>query len=187
MMTGIAVSGMMLTLASASMAMSAMDRMFTTKAAQGGLAEVKTSKMAMRKTHNRHVLMVARRMVKEHSAANAELKDVVKRKGMALPSDTDPKHRAALARLSRLSGTAFDKAYMAGQEKDHAATVKLFQNEIVYGQDRDVSAFASKNLPTIQDHTRMIFQVGSNLGVHSAVMPKLKPAMMPSSMGGRHM
>ena len=164
-----------------------MDKLFAMKAAQGGIAEVKTSRLAVQKTHNKQVLMVARRMIKEHSAANEELKTVAQDKGMALPSDTDPKHKAALAKLSRLSGRAFDKAYMAGQEKDHAATVKLFENEIATGQDKDVTAFASKNLPTIEDHTRMIFQVGSNIGVHAAMMPKLKPALMPGSMNGKNM
>jgi putative membrane protein len=164
-----------------------MDRQFMTKAAQGGIAEVETSQLALRKTSNRQVRNVARRMIREHSAANEELKTVAQDKGVALPSETDAKHRAALRRLSGLSGAAFDRAYMAGQEKDHAATVKLFQSEIATGIDKDVTAFASKNLPTIEDHTKMIFQVGSNLGVHSTVMPALKGGMMPSSMNGKHM
>ena len=106
---------------------------------------------------------------------------------MALPTDTDAKHKAAYAKLSRLSGTAFDKAYMAGQEKDHAATVKLFESEIAKGQDKDLSGFASKNLPAIEDHTKMIFQVGSSLGVHAVPMPALKSGMMPGSMSGKNM
>jgi len=164
-----------------------MDKLFAVKAAQGGIFEVQSSQIALNKTHNNQVRMVARRMVKEHSAANNELKTVAQDKRMTLPTETDPKHRAVVARLRRLSGTAFDKAYMASQESAHAATVKLFENEIATGQDKDVTAFASKNLPTIEDHTRMIFQVGSNLGVHSTTMPKLKPAMMPSSMSGKNM
>ncbi len=193
-MTAAVAAGMMLT--GAAMAQTTtkndpkptgMDKMFAMKAAQGGIAEVKTSQLAVQKTHNKRVMMVAKRMIKEHSAANEELKTVAQDKGMTLPSDTDPKHKAALAKLSRLSGAAFDKAYMAGQEKDHAATVKLFENEIATGQDKDVTAFASKNLPTIEDHTRMIFQVGSSLGVHSTTMPKLKPALMPGSMNGKNM
>lgn len=182
-----AASGLLLTLAGAAMAVSPMDKMFATKAAQGGIAEVKTSELAVQKTHNKQVMMVAKRMIKEHSAANEELKTVAQDKSMTLPADTDPKHKAALAKLSRLSGAAFDKAYMAGQEKDHAATVKLFENEIATGQDKDLSGFASKNLPNIEDHTRMIFQVGSSLGVHSTMMPKLKPALMPGSMNGKNM
>jgi putative membrane protein len=195
-MMAVAATSVLLTLAGSAFAKTTakkdprptgMDKLFAVKAAQGGIFEVQSSQIALNKTHNNQVRMVARRMVKEHSAANNELKTVAQDKRMTLPTETDPKHRAVVARLRRLSGTAFDKAYMASQESAHAATVKLFENEIATGQDKDVTAFASKNLPTIEDHTRMIFQVGSNLGVHSTTMPKLKPAMMPSSMSGKNM
>lgn len=191
-----AAAGLALTLAGAAGAQTTtrndpsptgMDKMFSMKAAQGGIFEVKSSSMALNKTQNKQVMMVAKRMVKEHSAANAELKTVAQDKGMTLPADTDAKHKAILAKLHGLSGKSFDKAYMASQEAAHADTVKLFENEISTGQDKDVTAFASKNLPNIEDHTRMIFQVGSNLGVHSTMMPKLKPALMPSSMNGKNM
>ena len=164
-----------------------MDKMFAMKAAQGGIFEVASSQMALNKTRNKQVMMVARRMVKEHSAANAELKTVAQDKKMSLPTQTDPKHKAIIAKLRGLSGTSFDKAYMASQETAHAATVKLFENEIATGNDKDVTAFASKNLPTIEDHTKMIFQVGSNLGVHATAMPVLKAPLMPSSMSGKNM
>lgn len=182
-----AAVGLVLSLASAAFAVSSMDKQFAVKAAQGGIAEVKTSELALQKTHNKQVRRVAQRMVKEHTAANEELKSVAQNKHMALPSDTDPKHKAAYAKLTRLSGAAFDKVYMAGQEKDHAATVKLFEAEIATGEDKDISGFASKNLPTIEDHTKMIFQVGSNLGVHAVPMPVLKTGQMPSSMNGQNM
>ncbi len=187
LIAGAVASGLILTLANAASAVSPMDKMFATKAAQGGIAEVKTSELAVHKSHNRHVLAVARRMVKEHTAANEELITVAEDKKMSLPKDTDAKHKAAYAKLARLSGAAFDRAYIAGQEMDHAATVKLFEDEIASGEDKDISAFASKNLPTIEDHTKMIFQVGSNLGVHAVTMPKLKSGMMPSSMSGKNM
>ena len=196
MAAAFAAAGMALTLAGAASAQTTtkhdpaptgMDKLFSMKAAQGGIFEVKSSSMALNKTKNKQVMMVARRMVKEHTAANEELKTVAQDKGMTLPADTDPKHKAILAKLSGLSGSAFDKSYMASQEAAHAATVKLFETEIATGQDKDVTAFASKNLPTIEDHTKMIFQVGSNLGVHSTMMPKLKPALMPGSMSGKNM
>ena len=126
-------------------------------------------------------------MVKEHSAANAELKTVAQDTKVMLPKDTDAKHKAIIAKLSGLSGSAFDKAYMASQETAHADTIKLFQNEISMGKSTGFTAFASKNLPTIEDHTKMIFQVGSMMGVHATMMPMLKPALMPSSMSGKNM
>ena len=183
----LAAAGLMISLAGPAAAQGSMDRMFATKAAQGGMAEIMDSQLALNKSHNSLVRSVASRMIKEHTAANEELKAVAERKAMALPKQTDPMHKRAHAKLARLSGTSFDRAYIAGQEKDHAATVKLFQKEIALGQDKDLSSFAAKNLPTIQDHTMMIFQVGSSLGVYAVPMPTLKTGLMPTSMSGKNM
>ena len=187
MLTGAAAAGMLLTAGAAMAAMTPMDTQFAMKAAQGGIFEVKSSQIALTKTHNVRVMNVARRMVKEHSAANAELKTVAQDNGTALPTKTDPMHQAIISKISGLSGTAFDKAYMAFQEKAHADTVKLFEKEISMGKSAGFTAFASKNLPEIEDHTKMIFQVGSGLGVHATAMPVLKPALMPSDMSGKNM
>ena len=54
---------------------------------------------------------------------------------MTLPADTDPMHKAVIAKLSGLSGTAFDKAYMGSQEKAHTDTVNLFEKEISMGKN----------------------------------------------------
>ena len=186
-LAGAAVSGLLLSMAGAAMANAdATDLKFAKMAAQGGLFEVKSSEIALKKTHNMQVMNVARRMVKEHSAANAELMTVAQDNKMTLPAETDPKHQAIIAKLSGLSGAAFDKAYMASQETAHTQTVALFEKEISMGKNTGLTAFASKNLPTIEDHTKMIYQVGSNMGVHADKMPVLKPAMMPSDMSGKN-
>lgn len=184
-----------LTLASAGMAqtttktnrLNALDKKFMTTAAQGGLFEVHSSEIALKKTKNPHVLAVAKRMIKDHSAANKELATVAQDVKYTLPKETDAKHLAAMSKMKGLSGTAFDKYYIAQQETAHAATVKLLQYEIAHGLDKDVTAFATKNLPGIEEHTQMIFQVGSNMGVNAVPKPALKGGMMPSSMSGKHM
>ena len=187
-LAGAAGAALLLTLAGSGMAaVSPMDKMFATKAAQGGLFEVKSSEIALKKTHNMQVMNVAKRMVKEHSAANAELKTVAQDNGTPLPAETDPMHKAIISKLSSLSGAAFDKAYMGSQETAHTDTVKLFEKEIAMGKSAGFTAFASKNLPEIEDHTKMIYQVGTNLGVHASTMPALKPAMMPTDMSGKNM
>ena len=187
MITGAAVSGLMLVAGAALANADAMDLKFAKMAAQGGIFEVKSSQIALQKTHNMQVMNVARRMVKEHSAANAELKTVAQDNKMTLPTDTDPMHKAVISKISGLSGAAFDKAYMASQEKAHTQTVELFEKEISTGKNAGLTAFASKNLPEIEDHTKMIYTVGTNLNVHAAKMPALKPAMMPSDMSGKNM
>ncbi len=187
LMTGAVVSGLMLVAGAALANADAMDLKFAKMAAQGGIFEVKSSQIALQKSQNPQVLNVAKRMVKEHSAANAELKTVAQDNKMTLPADTDPMHKAVISKISGLSGAAFDKAYMGSQEKAHTDTVGLFEKEISMGKNAGLTAFASKNLPEIEDHTKMIYQVGSNLGVHAAKMPALKPAMMPSDMSGKNM
>ena len=186
-MTGAAVSGLMLAAGAALANADAMDLKFAKMAAQGGIFEVKSSQIALQKSQNPQVLNVAKRMVKEHSAANAELKTVAQDNKMTLPMETDPMHKAVISKISGLSGAAFDKAYMGSQEKAHTDTVKLFESEISTGKNAGLTAFASKNLPEIEDHTKMIYTVGTNLGVHASKMPAMKPAMMPSDMSGKNM
>ncbi len=184
-----------LTLVSAGMAqttnkaatVSAMDKKFMMTAAQGGLFEVHSSEIALKKTSNSHVLAVAKRMIKEHSAANKELATVATDVHYTLPKETDAKHLAAMSKMKGLSGAAFDDYYIGQQEVAHTATVKLFHAEIAAGLDKDVTAFATKVLPTIEDHTKMIYQVGTGLDVHAGKKPMLKGSMMPSSMNGKHM
>lgn len=138
-----------------------MDRTFVRMAAQGGIAEVRASQLAIRRSHDSAVRRFAQEMVKDHSGANTELKQTAHQQGVPLPANTDARHRRMYARLSRLHGAAFDRAYMAAQVKDHEATVALFRRETKYGKNRDINAFAMKYLPIIQGHTRMAIRLAS--------------------------
>ena len=59
-------------------------------------------------------------------------------------------------RLSKLSGPEFDRAYMTAMLSDHRKDVNEFKMESTSGKDPDVKAFASKTLPTLEDHLRQI-------------------------------
>lgn len=186
---GAAAALLALSLAPAASAqtMNSMDRMFATKAAQGGIFEVKSSQMALKKTHSAGVRAVAQRMVRDHSAANKELKTVAMNEKITLPTRTDPMHRAAIAKMSRQSGAAFDRTYLAEQEKAHTATVNLMRKEIATGKNSGLTIFATKVLPTIQDHTRMIYRTGGRMGVMADKMPMMqKKAVMPTSIKGKN-
>ena len=58
-------------------------------------------------------------MVKDHGKANDELKDVASKKGVILHDSMNASNKALYDRLSRLSGDAFDKAYMRTMVQDH--------------------------------------------------------------------
>jgi putative membrane protein len=132
------------------------DKEFVLRAAQGGMTEVELGKVVSDKASSGQVKDFGARMVKDHSQANDELKDLAQKKGIALASTLDEHHQAQVDRLSKLSGPAFDQAYVKNQVRAHDMTVRLFKEEAQSGQDPDIKAFASKTLPTLEDHDRMI-------------------------------
>ena len=131
------------------------DSDFATKAAAGGMAEVELSTMAKDKATNADVKAFATKMVEDHSKANDELKSIAGAKGMALPTELDPEHKAIRDQLSTATGADFDRAYMEAMVSDHQKAVSDFEMESTSGTDAELKAFASKTLPTLQDHSKM--------------------------------
>lgn len=73
-----------------------------------------------------------------------------------------PLSQATKDRLSKLSGDAFDKAYMADMVKDHKSDVAAFRNESKTGKDPQVRSFAADTLPTLEDHLKNAQKVAPN-------------------------
>lgn len=131
------------------------DQNFMMKAAQGGMAEVQMGKLAMEHGQNQAVKDFGQKMVDDHGKANDELKDLAGKKGVTLPSGLDAKDQSTLDRLSKMSGAGFDKAYMKDMVTDHRKDIAEFEREANSGKDPDVKDWASKTLPTLQEHLRM--------------------------------
>jgi putative membrane protein len=95
------------------------------------------------------------RMVEDHSKANDELKQIASSKGITLPTDLDAKHKSKMDKMQKLSGAQFDRAYMDDMVADHKEDVADFKKQASSGKDSDLKAFASKTLPTLEDHLKM--------------------------------
>jgi putative membrane protein len=131
------------------------DKGFVDKAATGGMAEVKLSKLAMDKAQSTEVKQFARKMVEDHTKANMELKQIAEKKSIAVPTALDEKHQKAYDKLTKLTGADFDKEYMATMAMDHDDTVKLFKEQSQNGQDPELKSFAMKTLPILEKHDDM--------------------------------
>jgi len=145
--------------AAPSATIAAPDKAFVMEAAQGGMAEVELGRLAADKASNADVKQFGQRMVDDHGKANDELKGFASQKSITLPTELDAKHKATLDRLSKLSGDAFDKAYMTEMVADHNKDVAAFTRASKTAKDPDLKAFAEKTLPTLQDHQRMSKEV----------------------------
>ncbi|HTX33400.1 MAG TPA: DUF4142 domain-containing protein [Bryobacteraceae bacterium] len=142
---------------------SSSDSTFVTEAAQGGMAEVQLGKLATTRASNALVKQFGQRMVDDHSKINDQLKALATSKGMSLPTALDPKDETVKRRLSGLTGSAFDHAYMEDMVKDHKHDIAAFQHEADHGMDPDVKAFAAKTLPILQEHLRLAEQAQEQL------------------------
>ena len=131
------------------------DQDFMNKAAQGGMAEVMLGQTASTKGTSPDVKNFGNRMVSDHGKANDELKQLAQTKGVTLPSDVDDASKKMADKLSKLSGKDFDKAYINGMVDDHEKDVKEFEKASKDAKDPDLKAWASKTLPTLQDHLKM--------------------------------
>jgi putative membrane protein len=83
-----------------------------------------------------------KRMADDHGKANDELKSLAQSKNITLPTDLDAKDKALRDRLSKLSGDAFDRAYMQAMVSDHRKDVNEFRMESRSGKDAEVKAWA---------------------------------------------
>jgi putative membrane protein len=131
------------------------DESFVKNEASGGMAEVELGKLAAEKATNPDVKAFAERMVSDHGKANGELTQLATSKNITLPTAPDAKEKATHDRLAKLSGPAFDRAYMNMMLADHKKAVAAFKRESANGKDPDVKAFAAKTLPTLQEHLTM--------------------------------
>ena len=131
------------------------DRLFVRGAALGGMAEVEFGDLAKQKAQSDAVAEFAALMVEDHSDANDRLIGLANEDGIAVPDALDPKHEAMLDQLEKMSGAAFDSAYIRGQVADHQKAAQLLEHEIGSGQDVELKRFASDILPIVLQHLQM--------------------------------
>ena len=136
------------------------DKLFVRQAAIGGEAEVDLGKLAQQKGSADAVRKFGERMVAEHGKSN----DRLLRTGRALKLDLpkagqkqnlDPERKTIRTELDRATGAEFDRAYLASQIQDHQKTANLLLWEISNGQNRDLTQYASDQLPAVLDHLEM--------------------------------
>jgi putative membrane protein len=131
------------------------DRQFATMAAQANMAEVALGKLALQKSQNADVKKFAQRMVDDHGKAEQDLEGVASKNNVTLPSDMGAEHQAMQQRLSKLSGDAFDRAYIDAMAQGHTKVVTEMQKEANRVSASDFKDYATRTYPVVNDHLTM--------------------------------
>src|SRR5688500_10667056 len=128
---------------------------FMKEAASGGLMEVELGKIAAEKGSHQRVKEFGKRMQADHSKANTQLKKIASSKGVDLPTQPSGEHKSTMDKLTKLSGTEFDREYMEAMVDDHKEDIEKFQTQADKGKDPELKKFAGENLPILKKHLEL--------------------------------
>ena len=101
-----------------------------------GLLDIDAGKQALAKSTNKDVRAFAEMMVKDHTAVNKQALDLCKKLGVT-PEDNDTSKaltkaaEAKRAELAKLSGVAFDKAYIANEVAYHKTVNSALETTLI--------------------------------------------------------
>jgi len=139
------------------------DALFAQAAAVSGLSEVAVSELGSQKATRNDLKAFSRRMIEDHTQANNELMAIARQKQIALPREVDARAAFCYQSLSGLSADDFDKCFAKAQLVAHMEALATFEAEAERGQDADLKAFASKIVPKIREHIKMLKPIAKEL------------------------
>ena len=169
------------TVGTAGNAVSAGDRDFVDNLTIAGMAEVELGRMAMERSDNDWVKQFGDMMVRDHSKAGEELKQIAMKYAIPTPAGLDQKHQDLKAKLSTLKGAEFDREYMNAMVEGHEDVMDRLQtraSEDRFGDDKgtvtpersdnpveaSINEWAADALPRVRHHLDEATTIRESLG-----------------------
>lgn len=125
---------------------------FVREAASGGLMEVELGRYAQQNAQNQRVKNFGEMMVRDHQAANDELRTIASGKNLTVPTAMENNHMNTVEELKKETGLDFDKKYIDEMVDDHEKDIDKFRKQADNGKDPEIKAFASKTLEVLMMH-----------------------------------
>jgi putative membrane protein len=123
-----------------------------------GVIDIKAAQLALKKSKNRNVIAFAKDMVRDHSAVNQKALALVKKLNVT-PEDNDTskslvqKADEERAKLSKLRGSEFDKAYAANEVAYHKTVNGALENLLIpSASNPELKDLLSTGLKIFQGH-----------------------------------
>ncbi|MDI1344036.1 MAG: DUF4142 domain-containing protein [Pseudolabrys sp.] len=134
-----------------------------------GQLDIEAAKQALAITKNKDVKAFADDMVRDHAAVNKQALDLVKKLGVT-PQDNDTSKaltKAAAdkrAELAKLSGAAFDKAYVANEVTYHKTVNGALETLLIpSASNGELKSLLQTGLKIFQGHEQHAEHVASEL------------------------
>ena len=134
-----------------------------------GVIDVTAGKQALTKASNKEVKAFAENMVHDHEAVNKQALDLVKKLNVT-PEDNDTSKALSkqatdkLAELGKLSGAAFDKAYIANEVAYHKAVDSALETQLIpSASNAELKSLLQTGLKIFQGHEQHAEQIEASL------------------------
>ena len=146
---GVALSVAIL-LASPCFAQDRASQKFLKEAIEGNFAEVQMGQLAQKQGSSDGVRSFGQMLEKDHSDANKKAVDVANSLGMTPPTEPSKKQKADYDKMSKMSGTQFDKAFATHMVADHKKDIKEYERA---SKLKDAAGpYATETLPVLRKH-----------------------------------
>jgi putative membrane protein len=135
------------------------DKDFVHSAMEGGMAEVQLGQLAAQKGSSDDVKQFGQKMVQDDTQLGDHMKQLAQQLGVNEPKGLSKKDKELLAKLSALSGTQFDDAYIEAMVKDHKKDLSDYKAEAENTQNPTVKQIAEQGGGMIDQHLQLIEQI----------------------------
>lgn len=135
--------------------------LFMKTAAIGGIMEVEAGKTAIANATRPEVKSLAEMIVKDHEAANKELKTLATDKSVLLPTELPADKQDHLKTLQNLKGKEFDDHYIKMMREDHKKDIDMFRETSAHSRSKKIKDFATKTLPVLEKHAREVEKIAA--------------------------
>jgi len=136
---------------------------FMMKAAQANMAEIEIARFAMQKSQNPDVKDYANMIQSDHSSALEDLTDLMKDRGVSVPSTLNAEAKMDIEKLTALSGADFDREFANMMVSDHQKVIGMFRDQANIAQNPDVIKYAEDMLPKLEMHLEKAQKLQSRL------------------------
>jgi putative membrane protein len=125
--------------------------------------ELRLARLAESKASADVVRRFAQKMETDHNSMQREWASVSAQSGARITA-TSPQMQSQVSRLERLSGSDFDRAYMAAMVQNHQQAVNTFDTRGRFAQSLEVRQLVARSLPLLQEHLTLARQVAGQVG-----------------------
>jgi putative membrane protein len=125
---------------------------FVEDVSQQNYAEIEAGKIVLAKGQSAEVKSFARKMIEEHTQANAKLGALAEKKDIEMEDEAGLIDDAKAMMLKLREDKNVDAAYVEQQVKAHEDAVKLFEKASTTLDDADLKSYAQATLPTLREH-----------------------------------